>query len=197
MKERLSYFIIILFIGFIAWAYGNEYYKQKKTSDRLLQNFKAVNGSLEYYETQNGTIAARNQALQIKVTELSTVFPKAETELENLSIKPKRVENYSESAMMQDKEIQATIRDSLLPDSIHAKSFSFSDDFYSIKGLAIGDSQILKIHSIDTIIQVVYRGKRIRPWLWILSKRNLEQVISAKNPNFSIVYNKTIQITKN
>ena len=196
MRERLSYFIIILFISFIAWAYGNEYYKQKKTSDRLLQNFKAVNGSLDYYETQKGTIAARNQALQVMVSELSKVFPKAEKELENLKVKPNRVENYTESAIEQNKEINTTIRDSLLPDSIHAKSFSYRDDFYTIKGLAIGDTQRISIHSIDTIIQVVYRGKRVRPWLWILSKRTLEQVITAKNPNSSIVYNKTIQIVK-
>ena len=197
MSERLSYFIIILFISFIAWAYGNEYYKQKKTSDRLIQNFKAVNGSLENYETQNGAIATRNQALQIKVSELSKVFPKAEKELENLKVKPNRVENYSESTIEQNKEIHTAIRDSLLQDSIHAKIFSFRDDFYTIKGIAICDTQRISIHSIDTIIQVVYRGKRIRPWLWILSRRTLEQVITAKNPNSSIVYNKTIQITKN
>jgi len=197
MRERLSYFIIILFISFIAWAYGNEYYKQKKTSDRLLQNFKAVNGSLDYYETQKGTIAARNQALQVMVSELSKVFPKAEKELDNLKVKPNRVENYSESAIEQNKEIHTAIRDSLLQDSIHAKIFSFRDDFYTIKGIAICDTQRISIHSIDTIIQVVYRGKRIRPWLWILSRRTLEQVITAKNPNSSIVYNKTIQITKN
>jgi hypothetical protein len=196
MRERLSYFIIILFISFIAWAYGNEYYKQKKTADRLLQNCKALNGSLDYYETQNGTIAARNQALQIKVSELSKVFPKADKELVNLKVKPNRVENYSESVIEQNKEIRTAIRDSVLQDSIHAKSFSFHDNFYSIKGLAIGDSQRINIHSIDTIIQVVYRGKRIRPWLWILSKRTLEQVIIAKNPNSSIVYDKTIQIVK-
>jgi hypothetical protein len=183
-------------MGFIAWAFGNEYYKQKKTSDRLLQNCKALNGSLDYYETQNGTIAAKNQALQVKVSELSSVFPKAETELANLSVKPKRVETYSESGVVQDKEIHATIRDSLLPDSSHAKSFSFRDDFYTIKGIQIGDSERININSIDTIIQVVYHGKRIRPWLWIFSPRTLEQVISAKNPNTKIIFNKTIQIVK-
>ena len=196
MKERLSYLLIIFIMGFIAWAYGNEYYKQKKTSDRLLQNCKALNGSLENYEMQNGKMAAKNQALQVKVSELSKVFPKAEKELENLKVKPNRVENYSESAIEQNKEINTAIRDSILQDSIHAKVFSFRDDFYTIKGLAIGDSQRINIHSIDTIIQVVYRGKRIRPWLWILSKRTLEQVITAKNPNSRIIYNKTIQIVK-
>jgi len=196
MKERISYLLIILILGFIAWAFGNEYYKQKETSDRLLQNCKALNGSLDYYETQNGTIAAKNQALQVKVSELAAVFPKAEKELANLDVKPKRVETYSESGLVQDKEIHATIRDSLLPDSIHAKNFSFHDAFYTIKGIQIGDSEKLNIHSIDTIIQVVYHGKRIRPWLWIFSSRTLEQVISAKNPNTSIVFNKTIQIVK-
>jgi hypothetical protein len=196
MKERISYLLIIFILGFIAWAFGNEYYKQKKTSDRLLQNCKAMNGSLDYYETQNGTIAAKNQALQVKVGELAAVFPKAETELENMDVKPKRVETYSESGVVQDKEIHATICDSLLPDSIHTKSFSFHDAFYTIKGVQIGDSEKLNIHSIDTIIQVVYQGKRIRPWLWIFSARTLEQVISAKNPNTRIIFNKTIQIVK-
>jgi len=196
MKEQLSYWLIILILGLLAWGFGYEYYRQRQKSERLTQDFQALNGKLVYFKTQNGTIAVRNQALQVKVNELSTVFPKAETELENLSVKPNRVETYSESAMQQDKEIHTAIRDSVLPDSIHARTFSYHDDFYSIKGVEIGDSQLVQIHSIDTIIQVVYHGKRIRPWLWIFSPRTLEQVISAKNPNTKIIFNKTIQIVK-
>lgn len=196
MKERLTYFLIILILGLTSWGFEHEYSSQKQKAERLTQDFKAINGKLEYFTTQNGTIAARNQALQVKVNELSTVFPKAETELQNLDVKPKRLESYSESAMAQDKEIHTTIRDSVLKDSVHARSFSFHDDFYTIKGIAIGDSELLKIHSVDTIIQVVYHGKRIRPWLWIFSPRTLEQVISAKNPNTKIIFNKTIQIVK-
>jgi hypothetical protein len=169
---------------------------QKQKSERLTGDFQAMNSKMVYYKTQNGTIAASNQALQVKVNELAIVYPKAETELTNLSVKPKRVQTYSESALVEDKEIHTTIRDSLLKDSVIAHTFSFHDDFYTVKGIQIGDSQLLKIHCIDTIIQVVYRGKRIRPWLWILSARTLQQVITAQNPNTAIVFNKTIQIVK-
>jgi hypothetical protein len=44
--------------------------------------------------------------------------------------------------------------------------------------------------------EVVYKGERIHPWIWFFSRRKLEQMITAKNPNSTILYNRTIQLSK-
>ena len=49
---------------------------------------------------------------------------------------------------------------------------------------------------LDSLIQVVYRGKRKQPWLWLFSPRPLEQLIYNKNPNSKISYQKTIKLSK-
>jgi len=58
--------------------------------------------------------------------------------------------------------------------------------FIGVHGIAIGDTQRVVIASVDSLLQVVYRGERIHPWLWIFSKRKLQQAISSKNPNSRI-----------
>ena len=55
--------------------------------------------------------------------------------------------------------------------------------FYNIEGIAIGSTQNVSIQSTDSLMQVVYKGKRKKPYLWFFSKRQLEQVITNKNPN--------------
>jgi hypothetical protein len=151
---------------------------------------------LTYYRTQNGQLAAKNQTLQLRYNEVQQIFPKVLDEIRNLNIKPKHVTQYSETVVKQEKEIVIKLRDSLICDTIHARVFSYQDSFYKVKGIAVGDSQKVHISSLDSLVQVVYKGKRIRPWLWVFSRRKMEQVITSKNPNSKIMYNRTIQIVK-
>jgi hypothetical protein len=51
-----------------------------------------------------------------------------------------------------------------------------------------------KLSYQDTLVQVVFRGKRIHPWLWIFSRRQLMQRIQLKNPQAQIHYSEIIQI---
>jgi hypothetical protein len=76
------------------------------------------------------------------------------------------------------------------------KVFEYADQWYRIKGLSQGGSQQLLIHSTDTLTQVVYKGERVKPWLWIFSPRKLQQRVSVSNPNSTIKYSQFIQIVK-
>ena len=113
-----------------------------------------------------------------------------------MKIKPSRINHYSETVIRQEKEVVKQLRDSLIFDTISVKVFDYSDAFYQVNGMIREDSIRIQIQSIDSIIQVVYKGKRLRPWLWVLSKRQLEQVMQSKNPNSQIIYSKQIQIIK-
>lgn len=169
----------------------------------------------EYYKAKNGDLVARNRVLQLTSQQIkNNIAPSVTASLDNLGIKPGRVEAYSENALVSYKEIVARVRDSLIsivqpadsgtrpPDTTQARIFHYSDPWYDVTGILIGDDQRLRISSVDTITQVIFRGARINkkgnkvPGWWIFTPRQLEQVISCKNPSNKIVYSKTIFISK-
>jgi len=196
MKGKALSGFIFFFICFIGFEYAKMYYKEKRERERITESFQASQQTLTYYRTQNGQLAAKNQALQLRYNEVQQIFPKVLDEIRNLNIKPKYVTQYSETVVKQEKEIVTKLRDSLICDTVHAKVFNYQDSFYTVKGIAIGDSQKVHISSLDSLVQVVYKGNRMRPWLWVFSRRKMEQVITSKNPNSKILYNRTIQIVK-
>lgn len=196
MKANIVITFIILLLAFSCFELGRMYLKERKEKDRVLQSFEAAESTIKLHKTRSGELVAQNKVLQLQYDEMKKIYPQILDEIKNLDIKPRNVTHYSETVVKQDKEIQTLIRDSIIMDTIPARGFSYQDEFYQIKGIAIRDSQKVQISSTDRIIQVVYKGRRIHPWLWFFSKRNLEQTISCKNPNSTILYNKNIQIQK-
>lgn len=187
--------LVIFFIG-TTWYMGKRYRQERNDRLRITQSFQASNQELEYYRTRNGELVANNQALVLKGEELKEVYPEILSEIRNLKIKPNRVNSYTETVIESEKQITTVLRDSIINDTIVVRTFNYRDDFYHVSGVARGDSQEVRIHSNDSLIQVVYKGERVRPWLWILSRRKLEQAITCKNPNAKVVYSKHIEIVK-
>jgi hypothetical protein len=196
MKDKAISTILFCFICFVGFEFAKMYYKEKRERERITESFKASEEKLTYFKTQNGQLAAKNHVLQLRYNEVQQIFPVILSELHNLDIKPRHFTQYSETVVKQEKEIVTRLKDSLICDTIHAKVFNYQDSFYSVKGIAVGDSQKVHITSLDSLIQVVYKGKRTHPWMWFLSRRRLEQGITSKNPNSTILYNKTIQIVR-
>lgn len=183
-------------MGYATFHLARLYRHEKKEKLRIGQSYKAAEETISYYKARNGQLVAQNSTLQLRYNEVKDIYPRIMDEIQNLGIKPKRVSQYTETVVSQEKEIITRLRDSTVFDTIPARVFAYRDSFYSVNGIAIGDTQRVLISSTDSLVQVVYKGGRIRPRLWILSRRKLEQVISSKNPNSKIVYNRTIQITK-
>ncbi len=196
MKEKALATFLFLFVCFVGFEYARMYYREAREKDRLQNSFEAANITIKYYKTKNGQLAAQTNALQLRYSEVQQIYPKVIEEIRNLDLKPRHVTEYTETVVKSEKEIVTHLKDSIIHDTIKARIFNYRDSFYTIKGIAIGDTQQVKITSIDSLIQVVYKGERYRPWLWIFSKRKLQQVIASKNPNNRIMYNRTIQISK-
>ena len=196
MKNKTIFIVLFLLLGYSAFQSARMYMREKKDKQRIEQSFKAAEETIKSYKARNGQLVAQNNTLQLRYNEVKDIYPKIINEIKNLDIKPKHVSQYAETVVRQEKEIVTQLRDSTVFDTIPARVFSYQDCFYCVNGIATGDTQQVYITSTDSLIQVVYRGERIRPWLWFLSKRKVEQVISSKNPNSKIVYNKTIQIVK-
>lgn len=197
IKLAASYILVLFLAMAIAIGYGIKLDNERETTKRLTSNIEAQNSQLAYYDSENGFLIAKSKVLEFTNSELETTNQSLEQELKNLKIKANRVTDYSKTATQTNYTITTKIRDSILFDSVQSSVFSFDNNWVSIRGMAQGDTQTLAIHSIDTLVQVVYKGKRRKPYLWFFSPRLLEQVIYSKNPNTLIVYNKTIHIVKN
>jgi hypothetical protein len=171
--------------------------------------------AIDYYKAQNGDVVAKVDAIEVDYHQMKQLFTGAIKKIENLKIKPNRVTSYSDAVIEQNKQFYSFLRDSIIyvtdddfddsdfdysytptPDTIEifAKAFNYSDNYYDVNGLLIDDSLSMNIHSVDTLYQVVYKGKRKKPWMWILSRRQLEQVISNTNPNNKIIYSRHIDV---
>jgi type II secretory pathway pseudopilin PulG len=193
-------FLIVLIVAAI-WAvvailFIGKFLREQSERQRMESNLEASLGKIEYYQTQNGQIAAKTDVLQLHIDELRQFYPEILSELKNLKVPANRVENYSETVIHHNKEIVTGLRDSTLYDTIPVKVFNYSDAYYKVSGIATADSQRVHIESTDSLTQVVYRGERYKPWLWIFSRRKLQQSILSKNPNSNIIYSRQITIQK-
>ena len=169
---------------------------QSRENDRLSKTLAQTVQQLKEIQTQSGQLAVENEVLQLRLKELSTLYPKLLDEIRNLKINPKRAESVSSTAINTEKRIVTLLRDSIIHDTIPVKVFSYKDQWYQISGIGNDKTQQLRIFSTDTLTQVVFKGERIKPWLWIFSPRKLQQRVSVSNPNSTIKYSNLIQIQK-
>ena len=196
MKFKIITIVIFIVLGMGIYKLTKAYIQSRKDNQRLVENISHITKQLSYYKTKNGDLVAKNTVLIFRNSEFEKTFPELIKEIKNLRLKPKRVLSVTSTVLGNEKHIVTVLKDSIVQDTIIAKIFNYQDEFYKVKGIAINDTQRVEIQSIDSIFQVVYRGKRKKPYLWIFSKRQLEQVITNKNPNSKITYSKHIEIIK-
>ena len=156
----------------------------------------AMNSENVILKSANGDLISMSEVLQLKVNELKTSFPLVEKEIKNLDVKPGRTRLFSQDVTSSFKQIHVGLKDSIKADSSRNKTFHYADAYYDVDGFTGNDSAHLKIITRDTLIQIVYKGKRIKPWLWIFSKRKLMQRVRLTNPNATIKSSQVIQIQR-
>jgi hypothetical protein len=197
MKKIIKYvvgwtLVMLLILGIL--VYEIRQIKSENTS--YWNNLKAIREQTDSIKTLQGQTAAQTLVMQFSVNELKELYPDLIKEIQNLKVKPNRVESFTSTAFETQKDIQITLKDSILRDSLKVKILKYQDEYFSVNGILSGNNQHLKITYKDTLIQVVFRGERENPWLWIFSKRKLQQRIVLKNPESKISYPLFIQIQK-
>jgi hypothetical protein len=168
----------------------------REENQRLEGNVRSLSIGLKQIQLENGAIAGQSEVLTLRIQELKTLFPLQFKAILEAGVKPERAQQVSTTIIETQKQIVTTIRDSLIHDTIRVKVFSYSDPWYTIKGQALGDTQRVQIQSRDSLIQVVFKGERTKPWLWIFSPRRIQQRMFSSNPNSIIKYSQTINIQK-
>jgi len=207
LKIKIRIILFCLLATFAAVANFVLYSREKANSTRLESNirwgYEQGFNIVDTYRAKNGQLVARNNVLELTSKELRNgIAQDVIAELSNLGIKPKYVTNFSETVIKHEKEIVAKLRDSVVFDTVPVSCFYYSDRWNEVSGYSMGDTQHIKISSVDSLIQVIYKGSRYnskgkkRPGIFFWLPRKLEQVVTSCNPSSKIVYSKTISVTK-
>lgn len=165
-------------------------------NNRLSSNIKTLGAELVLVKTKSGKLAAQTDLLVLQTSELKKLFPKEVKQIESLGVGVSKTTQFTTTVVETKTNVITTLRDSLILDTIKVRVFDYQDQWYQIQGISEKDTQRLVIKSTDTLTQVVYRGERLKPWLWVFSPRKIQQRISVSNPNATIKYSQTIQIQK-
>lgn len=161
---------------------------------RVLQASESLQLDLDTLRGENGQLIAQNRALSLKSEELTHILPNLSDEIRKLEVRISRTQSVSVTSFQAKTSPTVAIRDSLIYDTLQVRKFDFEDGYFRVEGTEYSNLQHLELSYQDTLVQVVYRGERERPWLWIFSPRKLMQRVSLKNPNANIYYSQNIQI---
>ena len=191
--QKIAFLVFLVCAVLVLW---NTNQRLELEAARMSSNMEAITASIDYVRTQNGKLAAQTNVLLLRTNELKTLFPVQAKTVRDMGIKLNRATQLSTTVIETQKNIVTVLRDSIIRDTIRVKVFTYADKWYHIKGVNQGDSQSLQIQTTDTLTQVVFKGEREKPWLWIFSPRKLQQRVSVSNPNATIKYSSLIQIQK-
>ena len=187
------FLLLLLIVAIVLW---NSNQRLELETSRMSSNLQTLTASIEYVRTQNGKLAAQTDVLLLHTNELKTLFPIEVKSITDMGVKIGRATQLSKTVIESQKNIVTLVRDSIIHDTIHVKVFSYQDQWYQVAAISDNKSQRLQILTTDTLTQVVFKGEREKPWLWIFSPRKLQQRVSVSNPNATIKYSSLIQIQK-
>lgn len=191
--QKIVFLLLLLIVAIVLW---NSNQRLELETSRMSSNLQTLTASIEYVRTQNGKLAAQTDVLLLHTNELKTLFPIEVKSITDMGVKIGRATQLSKTVIESQKNIVTLVRDSIIHDTIHVKVFSYQDQWYQVAAISDNKSQRLQILTTDTLTQVVFKGEREKPWLWIFSPRKLQQRVSVSNPNATIKYSSLIQIQK-
>ena len=176
------------------WIFWKSNKRLRAEKARMAHTLESLGGTITYLKSENGKLIAKGDVLNLQLSELKELFPKTIAGIKALGVAPSRVSQVSGIGFTHQRNVITHIHDSILYDTIPVKIFKYQDPWLSLSGMAIGDSQSVQLNLTDTLFQLVYKGDRFRPWLWIFSKRKLQQRAQLSNPYSNITYQQVITI---
>ena len=182
---------LALILSFSFWRLWTT---EKDNYQRIFKAGEALGQEITTLRLENGQLASENQVLQLKSKELEALLPELAAEVRGLKVRLGKVQSVNATGFTVQTPATVRLRDSVIYDTVQVRVFDYQDGFFAVRGKAIGNRQHLELSYQDTLVQVVYRGERERPWLWIFSPRKLMQRVSLKNPNAHIHYTQQIEI---
>ena len=194
-------FLVILFL----LCFGYYQYKQiselkQETADRGNALFLA-DQKVETIKTKNGELLFQNRTLQGNSQTMSLIL---NNELANLKQEfgdIKNIKSYIKSGIQSSGKFYTVLNDSTLFDTIHIKTFNYSDRWLSQNCTIKNDSVNCSYSYTDSVEVVLFRN---RNWRWIqfhkaremkqkgFSKYSYKTSVKFSNPNSSTNYIKSV-----
>jgi hypothetical protein len=176
------------------WIYWKSNKHLRAENSRLSHTIENLGSTITYLKGENGKLIAQSDVLSLRMEELKSLYPQKFEVIKSLQVKPSRARQINSFGSLTQKTIVTVLRDSLILDTIHVRTFHYTDPWLEINGLSVGDSQKVRVRLSDTLIQVVFKGERTHPWLWVFSPRKLQQRAQLASPYSNIFYQQAIDI---
>ncbi|HAT76660.1 MAG TPA: hypothetical protein DCS19_07415 [Flavobacterium sp.] len=200
MKTQVITGLIVLLLLCVTAKSLHLFYKEKQAKETAQRNIQALTQENEYFRTENGNLALKKLIIESSLAEIKADVYNIADELKKLKIKPASLSNYSSTGTETIYRFFTTIKDTVLNKIDTFKTFAYQDNYLRFYGNIHKDTLRADYLLKDTLIQVVFRGDRFtktgkkRPSWWIFSKRRLQQIVAAKNPNTKITYSQFILV---
>jgi len=195
---RLKYILLLTLITISSVFYSfKSFQKTQKVNrnyNRVIQASSTLGEELTYILGENDQLIAQNNSLTLRANELELLFPELKKQISSMGVKLKHAQSVTTAGFTVETPATVILKDTLIYDTLPVKTFEYDDGYFSITGSLDDYHQRLTMSYSDTLVQVVYKGEREKPWLWIFSKRKLMQRVSLKNPNAQIHYTNHIKI---
>lgn len=210
MPDWLASIFIWIFRAFVIVTIIILFFRYKdvqQSYNRVLKDGYLKQYEVQYYKAKNGDIIAKQNVQLNTIKELESLNHDVCQKLDNLSIKYKHLQQYSQTSFITTGTIKAPIKDTTIIEQGNneyiTESFTYQDSYLYLQGIKQQDkTQVINYAYTDSLIQVTYKGDRISkkgrkmPSWWFFTPKILQQSIKASNPATTIKYNKTVNIVK-
>ncbi len=165
-----------------------------REAERLENNQTALLEQVQFYRTRLDESAASVQALQLRCDEFRALRAEDARRIRELGVKLKRLESTAVTATETKVEISTPLRDTVMAHE-KVRTFVWRDPWVRVEGVVRPDSVACRVHSVDTLRQVVHRVPRrflfIKYGTWAI-----RQEIVSSNPHTHIVYSEYIELKR-
>ncbi len=183
--------------------FGAKYLLNERS--RLKGNQSALAQQIEHYRTRLGEESASVQILRLRCGEYEELRAADAEKVRSLGIRLRRAEAAAKSVTSTGLLLKAPVKDTVINrfepvgDAIigqeRVQTFRWRDAWVSVEGMIRADSVECRVHSVDTLYQVVHRVPR--RFLGIpVGTRAIRQQIHSSNPHTHIVYSEYVSFEK-
>lgn len=194
MKKYLLFGLVILSAATFALMRQNA--AIRRDNDRLLHNNTVLNAGLETYRTSLGQSAAHVGRLEMTIKELRQLNDELLQRIEQMKIKPRRVESVSINAINTAFSFTIPLSSGTISRSNTApRPFRWENPWNKVDGVVGSDSVECSIVHRDTLDQVIYRVPR--RFLFIRwGTKEIRQAVSVRDPKSTIVYSEYVVLKR-
>lgn len=196
IKKSAIYLILILSVLYCAMLLRSNI-KLQQERNRLRAAYYAQSDTLKQYRDNSGRLVTSYKVQALQLNEFRRTQALMLQKLDQLNIKPRRVKQSNITASVITKEITTTLRDTIYinrHDTTRGQTFAYIDPWFHVRGKIHQDTIDIKLQAYDTVYTAIFKGKRYKPWLWILSRRRTEIIQQNANPDNQIYFAKHVEI---